>query len=114
MPAIKCEWMLNKRFVVNVDGQVWPCCFFANSAFKVMNTKGLDGWERSSSHPERVGYYNMKIILEYYKNKDDYNIFKKPLEEIINSDWFTKTLPESWQIENDTCVLCKRFCSVKS
>ncbi|MBO06487.1 MAG: hypothetical protein CMI58_05595 [Parcubacteria group bacterium] len=114
MPAIECEWMLNKRIVVGVDGQVWPCCFFSNNVYERENTIGLDSWEISSTRPGRVGYYNMKIILEYYKNKDDYNIFKKPLEEIINSEWFTKTLPESWQIEKNTCVLCKRFCSVKS
>ena len=56
---------------------------------------------------------NTDVLKEYNKEKDRYNIFKRPLEDIINDDWYTKTLPDSWEDEEKPCELCIRFCSKK-
>ena len=31
---ITCEWAKDERYVVNPDGQVWPCCYLCNNVFK--------------------------------------------------------------------------------
>ena len=52
-------------------------------------------------------------IKKYVDNKKEHNIFNKPLEEIVESEWFTKTLPESWS-DSDTLVhQCWRLCNKK-
>ena len=33
------------------------------------------------------------------------------IKEILNSEWFTKTLPESWKDEKTCARQCKRWCT---
>ena len=101
MPPIECEWMRDRRLLVNPDGQVLPCCYFANSMYTFAQTNEL--------HP--LDRYNMKLLNDYYKEKDKYNIFNRSLDDIINEDWFTKALPKSWEKEETTCELCIRNCT---
>ena len=62
-----------------------------------------------------VAKKNYKTSLhEYMETKEDHNVFNHTLEEILNNEWFTKTLPESWNDEDKCHRLCKKFCSVKS
>ena len=80
--CISCKWLNSRRVVVNPDGQVAPCCYLANLFFK----KG------------------------YPYNKEEHNIFNKPLEEILGeSEWFNKELPESW--DNEPFEQCIDYCS---
>jgi len=51
--------------------------------------------------------------MDYYKNREEYNIFDNDLEDILNSDWFKKTLPESWEDESKLARQCKTYCQVK-
>ena len=55
---------------------------------------------------------NKHIMKEYMDDKYEYNIFKKPLNEILRSKWFDKTLPNSWKNYDDAYYKCKRFCTV--
>ena len=108
MPDIECQWMRDRRLLVNPDGQVLPCCYFANSLYSFNN-----GFNLRSSYTfglDPAGY-NTDVLKEYNKVKDRYNIFKRPLEDIINDDWYTKTLPDSWEDEEKTCTLCIRHCT---
>ena len=102
MPDIECQWMREGRLLVNPDGQVLPCCYFANSLYYFKYSGVLN--------PEGVRL-NTDVLKEYNKEKDRYNIFKRPLEDIINDDWYTKTLPDSWEDEEKTCTLCIRHCT---
>lgn len=81
---ISCKWLKERRVVVNPDGQVMPCCYLANRFYRE----------------------------EYPYNKEEHNIFNKPLEEILGeSEWFNKELPESW--DNEPFKQCIKFCSSK-
>ena len=33
MPCIECIWGKDNRFLVNPDGQVWPCCYLGNIGY---------------------------------------------------------------------------------
>ena len=35
----------------------------------------------------------------------------KPLEDILNDEWFTKILPESWESEDTISIPCKNICT---
>ena len=49
-------------------------------------------------------------MQEYNDNKEKYNIHNNDMRDIINGEWFTKTLPESWEDETRTINLCKQWC----
>ncbi len=54
-------------------------------------------------------------MKEYLDNIEDHNVKNKTLKTILNSKWFTKTLPESISDGNyDTAPsMCQRKCMVK-
>jgi len=88
--TIKCKWGSNNRFVVNPDGQVLPCCYFANVSYSSTNLNG--------------------VIKLYNEQKHELNAFTRPIEDILTSDWFTKSLPDSWKDSATTHSICKRWC----
>ena len=68
---IKCKWRDESRILVNIDGQVWPCCYLVNNEYKydVSNTKS--------------GYNDNQEVLESYRSyKDELNIFKNDMDSI--------------------------------
>lgn len=91
---VKCQWMENNRILVNPDGGVLPCCYLGNNEYRTQ----FEDW--------RVGH----LMNEYKKNAHDLNIKNKPLEEIVEHEWFTKTLPESWKNAENVAEQCIRFC----
>ena len=99
---IKCRWMNNQQILINPDGQVWPCCYFANIAFYLKSINRYD------SEYEVTKYAPFK---EYDEHKAELNIFNNDLQQIFQHEWYTKTLPESWNSEETTHVVCKKACS---
>lgn len=98
---ITCRWKHDNKVLVNIDGQVLPCCYIGNNywARKITST----GLEEFFKHP---------VIQQYYSTQDDHNIFKKSLIEILSSSkWFNHTLPDSWQDLNTTVRQCSKHCS---
>ncbi len=120
---IKCEWKEKDTILVNPDGQVWPCCYLGNPNFlyeqlkdeelevaeEVTLSRQLENIERSVKwHPLNP------VLKEYIDNKEEHNIFNKSIDEIVKNDWFTKTLPESWN-DSDTIIhQCWRLCNKHS
>jgi hypothetical protein len=99
---IKCRWMENQQILINPDGQVWPCCYFANIAFYLKSINQYDAeYEITKDTP----------FKEYDEHKAELNIFNNDLQQIIQHEWYTKTLPESWNSEKTTHVICKKVCS---
>ena len=46
--CIECEWKNNNRVIVNPDGQVWPCCYLSNLAYKYdINDDDYEEYERT-------------------------------------------------------------------
>jgi len=119
---IQCQWMQSKRLLINPDGQVLPCCYFANVIY--MLTK-IDDEDMKAKPREERGVEDQimdkglvaletnaePLFQEYLENKQKYNINNTDLEEIVNSDWFVKSLPESWNDENKVTRQCKKYCT---
>lgn len=92
--CITCQWMDTRRVLVNPDGQVLPCCYIANP-FYTGGAKALKN----------------ETMLNY--NKEEHNIFNKPLEDILaESDWFNEQLFDNWNSDNPI-KQCVKFCSNK-
>jgi len=86
-----CGWSLTNSLQINFDGNVWPCCYFGNSA--IMKSKE---WE---NHHE--------FIKKYYDYNN--NIYENDIENILNNDWWQE-LP--YMLESNNLVKqCLRHCT---
>lgn len=69
------------------------------------------GFEKMKETYKLSPMQKQEVMAEYDKHRDDLNINNKPINEVLTHEWFTKTLPESW--EKDNCLRqCKRWCTV--
>lgn len=111
---IVCEWKQAGRALVNPDGQVWPCCYLCNGAYKKQQLDRIDvlditDWDMDGTHAMRQEY----TMLQYWRKKEEYSVFNKPMSEVLKGEWFTKTLPESWENPDLTLQACEKNCSVE-
>jgi len=111
---IVCEWKEAGRALVNPDGQVWPCCYLCNGAYKKQQLDRIDvlditEWDMDGTHAMRQEY----VMFQYWKNKDRYNVYNQSISEVLEGDWFTKVLPASWEDPEFTLQACERNCSVE-
>lgn len=116
---IKCKWLEeDEQILINPDGQVIPCCYlspyFPVSINKIKEQKDweYDELEDQLYHRDRAHAHvsSMHLYQEYQKVADELNIFKNDLEDILNHDWYTKILPESWTDESKVSTPCRRIC----
>lgn len=97
LKKINCKWEIDNRVLVNPDGQVLPCCYFANSHFfnSITNKEN-----NLVTHP---------LIKHYNQYKKSHNVFHNNLLDIIKSDWFRKKLPDSWNSDSPV-PQCSKHC----
>lgn len=107
---INCIWRQAQRLLVNPDGQVLPCCYLANSYYTT--TTLLDQHKDNSVYEGHRAQLMHPVMQEYHNNREKFNVFSTPMDEILKSDWFTKTLPESWDSDSTVHIQCKRMCEV--
>jgi hypothetical protein len=99
MSKIVCKWKKDDKYMVNPDGQVFQCCYL-----KMHDHKRKDKtWGKDQNH---------SVAQEYSKNYPKYNLTNASLSTIINSSWFTKTLPESWSDPETAPYACQHNCKV--
>ena len=113
--GVICEWMQSRRAIVNPDGQVIPCCFIANVLYMVDKTDTVDELTKQRNDvTDQIGHKDIikrrflkdKVLINYYENRDKFNIFKRPLKDILADDWFNKDLPESWNDSDNVPTQC--------
>lgn len=111
MAVIKCRWLNKGRIVVNPDGQVFPCCYFANTHYFTENDNsynsrghGTDWWHKDPGQ---------QVMAKYEQNKSHLNVNNKTIEEVLSHEWYEKTLPESWEKQETRDERCIRYCQVE-
>lgn len=108
LPKIKCRWMEDNKYLVNPDGQVFPCCYLSNVYYFSKRIEALDKLDKlPDGHKAEMAQH---LLVNYSENEKDNNIFHKNIEEIISGEWFSKVLPESWNDEKTLHVQCRRIC----
>tara|TARA_B100000123_G_C25722644_1_gene425326 strand:+ start:1158 stop:1475 length:318 start_codon:yes stop_codon:yes gene_type:complete len=97
--------------VVNPDGQVFPCCYFANNHYFTENDNtynsrghGTDWWHKDPGQ---------QVMAKYEQNKSHLNVNNKTIEEVLSHEWYEKTLPESWEKQETRDERCIRYCQVE-
>lgn len=105
--TVKCQWADQNKYLVNPDGQVMPCCYLAN-LYYYSKKLGLTSDQLYSGHKAEMAQH---LMVEYDKLAEDNNINNKDISEIMDGEWFSKILPESWESEDTLHVQCKRMCS---
>ena len=94
---IICQWKKDNRYLVNPDGQVYQCCYFKESL-------DLPKWQdlfQKGWHP---------WVDEYIDNKEKYNLDNSTIDEILNSDLFSKKLPDTWKDPDTAPPPCQKYC----
>jgi len=104
MSHINCRWLQDGKIVVNPDGQVYPCCYFANYNY-IETHKNKEIWEHRKQNET-----TQELMKQYDDSKDDLNVNKKTIKEILSHDWFFNKLPDSWKEQNSRHEICIRFC----
>lgn len=100
-PCINCRWLETRTIVVNPDGQVLPCCYFANSLYMNLQTDGT----------EAPRWNDTEVLINYKNNIQEYNLNNKTITEILESDWFNIDLPKSWESYETLPSVCGTFCN---
>jgi len=96
-----CPWAARKRFVVNPDGQVHPCCYFANSDYTGRN------------RGEHFKEYDHQVYKSYDAKRDQMNVNNRPAHEILQDPWFDE-LFESLLDSDLTHPTCRKRCGINS
>lgn len=103
---IRCAWLADNRLLINPDGQVWPCCYLANKAYNAEQLERIG----ASKVEWWFGMEQDKVMYEYFDKKEELNLKNKSLTEILDDEWYQKTLPESWEKEETRLKECRDFC----
>ena len=124
---IRCSFFNNNEYNVNPDGQVYPCCFFANTIYVAKQfgypKKGTIDPRNTDQESIQNGLQNSEAIATgvedrnlmyktYIENEDEYNLDNKSILQILNSDWYNELeeLREDW---NTAPHVCKKHCTVE-
>ena len=99
--TIVCRWAAPRNeVVVNLDGQVLPCCYHQNAYH----------WGHLSGKSNDL---LRSDVYEYYlANKEEFNLFHSSLPDILNHEWYTTTLPNS-MLRDKAIPNCERNCSTR-
>lgn len=92
---VKCKWLESGRIVINPDGQVVPCCFFANRLYTTKIFRAV---------PEGG------ILDNYNKAAEELNVFNQPIDKILQHNWFNQ-LYQSWNDSDKVSKICIKHCS---
>lgn len=89
---IECEWKKQKQISIDYTGKVWQCCYFSTFYHYELSpheSKTYD-WINDRKDYERLSHYENQYEIEWN------NIKNHTLTDIMNHQFFTKDLPESF------------------
>lgn len=121
MSCVDCQWLKSNRIIINPDGQVIPCCFFANilytsKQFNYPKTRELgntDSLENEMVDNRLVSYQVTQdpILAEYIENESEMNLMNNSMSEILEHKWF-HMLYDSWNDSDKVSRICLKHCGV--
>ena len=113
MSKIVCQWLEDKKVVVNPDGQVYPCCYLSNPGYTAKIQEEVDGYITHGYdvvHDESPTR-ETNIMKKYYQHEQQLNLFNNTLSDILTHEWFQEILPNSWKEESTTHRICQAMCT---
>ena len=97
-PNIKCKTIHEKEIFIGANYQMWPCCFLYDQ-------------QVGFSYPKEI---KENFIGKFSKYGDKWNdLLTHDIQEILNHEWFSKTLEESWDPTHPMFLQrCQKNCSL--
>lgn len=99
---IKCQVSEEKSLYISAEALVFPCCWLANQLYPwYLKKRSSQIWKWVENLPEKENSLCAK---------------KHSVESIIQSDFFQKSIPGSWQgkdIKKDKLKVCAKTCGQK-
>lgn len=99
---IVCDSIKRKTLHVNVNGDVYPCCYIGNEYTRGLRY-GVDKGNIIASDKEN----NYPLISEF----DNINLNNKPFHDIVKGKYYSHDLPESIKTYETAHQLCQYYCS---
>tara|TARA_B100001057_G_C22843033_1_gene947853 strand:+ start:1864 stop:2196 length:333 start_codon:yes stop_codon:yes gene_type:complete len=100
-PCIECMWQKDNTILINPDGQVYPCCYLGNIHYTALAT----------NHKSGLTFSKYEVLAKYHAQREKFNINSNNIDDILESEWFNETLPESWESYETTPGPCLQWCN---
>lgn len=98
-PVVKCDWANRNIVHIDPDGQVHPCCYFANIYWREKYDGGGDlDW--------MIPQYK-----EYIEREKEFNVENRSVVDIIKEPFFNETLEKNQESWDTIPLQCKKHCS---
>ena len=94
--------MKRKTLHINVNGDVYPCCYIGNEYTRAMRY-GIDNNNIIATDKEN----NYSLITEY----NNINLDTTPFHDIIKGKFYSTDLPESVKSYDTAHKICQYYCS---
>jgi len=86
-----CPWVKSKQLQVDVEGNIWPCCYVHEYQ---INPSQYPEWD--------INLLNQKFGVKFNSIND-----KKSISKIVNDIFFQKYVTESWsKLQSPACKDC--------
>ena len=73
--TIKCQWGDKDKYLVNPDGQVFPCCYLSNVYYFSKRMKDIGKYdELLIEFPGHHAEMSQHLLVEYQKREKENNI----------------------------------------
>ena len=92
--SIDCKFKKQKAVFLDFEGRVWPCTWTASGIYH---------------YGENTQKDQAKRLLDHY-GWDFNSIRSHSIEDIMNHEWMSKTLVESWGLTSDSKPIEKLMC----
>lgn len=99
---IVCDSMVRRTLHINVNGDVFPCCYLGNEYTRGLRY-GIDNKNIISTDRKE----NYSLINEF----ENINLNKFPFHEIVKGKFYSEDLPESIRTYESAHTLCQYYCS---
>jgi len=98
---IECQVLKTKEIYIDAHGDLYSCCWLANTPY---------------SHISEDASFEVRRKIKQQHDKmisilGEVNTFKRPIEDIINSDEYQAIWKDMWH-GNDKNIICARSCGV--
>lgn len=98
-PKVTCDWVSRNIVHVDPDGQVHPCCYFANAYYRSLYNEG-----------EGHLFKMIPQYREYQENPERFNVDTRSVVDISKDEWFNETLEASWESWKTLPQQCRQHC----
>ena len=73
-------------------------------------------WYKKGKHDEYItthGNGNINpLIQEYIDRYYDFSLYHKNIDEIVNDEWYSKSIKNSWSSKDTASFACKKVCGI--